>query len=67
MYLMKYHMSRPLPKKHRNKYFQQKDKLMVNYALCRIADAFTADFYVDFMMYQMNIVKDDPKHNVQFF
>ena len=59
MYLMKYHLSRPLPKNHRKEYFAKKDRLMVNYAIHRIADAFTADFYVDFLMYQMDIVEDN--------
>lgn len=40
---------------------------MINYAIHRIADAFTADFYVDFMMYQMDIVKDDQTSKVKIF
>ena len=36
---------------------------MVNYAIHRIADAFTADFYVDFMCFQMKTFSDDdPKY-----
>jgi hypothetical protein len=60
-------MSRPLPKKHRKKYFEKKNKLMIKFAIHRIADAFTADFYVDFLMYQMDAPKDDPSPKVKIF
>jgi hypothetical protein len=64
---MKYHLSRPVPKNHQKQYFLKKDKLMINYAIHRIADAFTADFYVDMMMYQMKIVDDTPTVNLKVF
>jgi hypothetical protein len=59
MYLMKYHMSRPLPRYHKKKYVAKKDQLMVNYAIHRIADAFTADFYVDYITLEMKVAEGD--------
>lgn len=53
MYLMRYHMARPLPKYHRRQHLEKKDKLMIEYAVHRIADVFTADFYVDYICYEM--------------
>jgi hypothetical protein len=32
---------------------------MVNYAIHRIADAFTADFYVDYIMFEMKVGSGD--------
>jgi len=32
---------------------------MVNYAIHRIADAFTADFYVDYILLEMKVVEGD--------
>jgi hypothetical protein len=40
---------------------------MINYAVHRIADTFTADFYVDFLMYQMDVPKDDPSPKAKIF
>lgn len=59
MYLMKYHMSRPVPRNHKKEHLARKDKLMINYAIHRIADAFTADFYVDYICYEMKMGGDD--------
>jgi hypothetical protein len=52
---MKYHMTRPIPKYHKKEYFAKRNQLMINYAIHRIADAFTADFYVDFIQYEMKV------------
>jgi hypothetical protein len=59
MYLMKYHMTRPMPKNHKKQFLKKKNKLMVNYAIHRIADAFTADFYVDYIMFEMKVGSGD--------
>ena len=59
MYLMRYYMTRPMPKYHRKKHIEKKEKLMVEYAVHRIADAFTADFYVDYVCYEMKVGSDD--------
>jgi len=59
MYLMKYHMTRPMPRNHKKEHLAKKDKLMVNYAIHRIADAFTADFYVDYILLEMKVVEGD--------
>lgn len=61
MYLFKYYMSKPMPTNHKSKYLTKKDNLMINYAIQRIADVFTADFYIDFMRLEMKIVSDN-KH-----
>lgn len=59
MYMMKYHMSRPIPRNHKKKIMAKKDRLMVQYAIHRIADAFTADFYVDYIRLEMKVVERD--------
>lgn len=59
LYLMKYHMTRSMPKYHKREYFAKKDQLMINYAIHRIADAFTADFYVDYIQYEMKMGSSD--------
>lgn len=59
MHLMQYHMTQPMPKYHRKKHIEKKEKLMVQYALHRIADAFTADFYVDYICYEMKVGSDN--------
>jgi hypothetical protein len=59
MYKMKYHMSRPIPRYHKKQHLAKKDELMINYAIHRIADAFTADFYVDYIRFEMKVVEGD--------
>ena len=52
-------MTRPMPRNHKKEHLAKKDKLMVNYAIHRIADAFTADFYVDYILLEMKVVEGD--------
>lgn len=59
MYLMKYHMSRAMPRYHKRQHLAKKDKLMVDYAIQRIADAFTADFYIDYIRLEMKVTEGD--------
>jgi hypothetical protein len=40
---------------------------MINYAIHRIADAFTSDFYVDYMRFQMKPYSDPYPHNLYLF
>jgi hypothetical protein len=48
-----------MPRYHKKQYLAKKDKLMVDYAIHRIADAFTADFYVDYIRLEMKVAEGD--------